>query len=214
MIWDAWDSWEARVRALSRVVCYVAAMHDDQPGTGEFGRILAVIQKRTGLSHQDIADVTGVNRSQVWRWVNSGSAPGYEPIRRLVAYLLAERPEVTEAAGQLLPAAGYETPPGDSFSYARLNTDVARHLAAVKAAIADAVMKNSGKPLTGTLVFPRDPKSAETWDALAQIGWPLETTAAALAVIWDARQKAASPDRSAAGLTLVQPQSATAGRGA
>ena len=97
--------------ALSGIVCYVAAMHPTQNEGGEFARLLAGIQKRTGLSDQAIADVTGVNRSQVWRWTHSGSAPGYEPVRRLAAWLIDERPEVTDAASRLLAAAGYEVPP-------------------------------------------------------------------------------------------------------
>ena len=99
------------MRALSGIVCYVAAMHPTQNEGGEFARLLAGIQKRTGLSDQAIADVTGVNRSQVWRWTHSGSAPGYEPVRRLAAWLIDERPEVTDAASRLLAAAGYEVPP-------------------------------------------------------------------------------------------------------
>ncbi len=83
-----------------------------EPDNGEFARILAAIQQRTGLSHQRIADAAGVDRSQVWRWVRAGSNPGYEPVRRLAAWLIAERPEVADAAAQLLPAAGYETAPG------------------------------------------------------------------------------------------------------
>jgi len=86
-------------------------MHEEQSGRGEFGRLLAGILERTGLTLQQAADVAGVNRSQVWRWVNSGSVPKYEPVRRLAAYLMAERPEVADRAAALLPAAGYETPP-------------------------------------------------------------------------------------------------------
>jgi len=47
----------------------------------------------------------------VWRWVNTGSAPGYEPVRRLAAHLIAEHPQVADDAAALLPAAGYQTPP-------------------------------------------------------------------------------------------------------
>jgi len=98
------------MRALSGLVCYVAAMHSEPES--EFGRALAAIQERAGLSHQRVADAAGVDRSQVWRWVHSGSKPGYEPVRRLTAWLIAERPEVAGMAARLLPAAGYETAPG------------------------------------------------------------------------------------------------------
>jgi transcriptional regulator with XRE-family HTH domain len=96
------------VRADSGNVCYVARVHPDR---SEFARLLAAIQERTGLSDHAIAEVTGVNRSQVWRWTHAGSAPGYEPVRRLTAWLTAERPEVAEPASRLLAAAGYENVP-------------------------------------------------------------------------------------------------------
>jgi transcriptional regulator with XRE-family HTH domain len=92
-------------------VCYVAAVHPTRPGQGELARLLAEIQQRTGLSYQGLADVAGVNRSQVWRWVNAGSTPGYEPLRQLTAHILAAHPDVADLASALLPAAGYETPP-------------------------------------------------------------------------------------------------------
>src|SRR6185312_7060734 len=88
-------------------------MHPTQNG-GEFARLLTAIQERTGMSDQAIGDVAGVNRSQVWRWTHSGSAPGYEPVRRLAAWLAAERPEVADMAVQLLPAAGYAAPFSDA----------------------------------------------------------------------------------------------------
>ena len=91
--------------------CYVAAVHPTQPGQGEFARLLASIQKHAGLSYQQVADAAGVNRSQVWRWVNSGSSPGYEPVRLLAAHLIAAYPQLADDAAALLPAAGYQTPP-------------------------------------------------------------------------------------------------------
>lgn len=108
-MWGRCDGRDSRVRALSGIVCYVAAMHSAPES--EFARILTGIEERTGLSHQRIAEAAGVDRSQVWRWVSSGSKPGYEPVRRLAAWLIAERPEVAAEAARLLPAAGYETPP-------------------------------------------------------------------------------------------------------
>ena len=92
-------------------MCYVAAMHPTQNGDVDFGTLLAGIQERTGLTHQAIADIAGVNRSQVWRWVNSGSAPGYEPVRRLAAWIVREFPALADDAIDLLTAAGYESPP-------------------------------------------------------------------------------------------------------
>jgi Helix-turn-helix domain len=86
-------------------------MHPTQPEQGEFARLLASIQERAGLSYQQVADAAGVNRSQAWRWVNSGSAPGYEHVRRLAAHLVAAHPQLADAAAGLLPAAGYRIPP-------------------------------------------------------------------------------------------------------
>jgi transcriptional regulator with XRE-family HTH domain len=77
----------------------------------EFARLLAEIKRDAGLTDQAVADAAGVDRSQAWRWAH-GSAPGYEPVRRLAAWLIAERPRAAAAARALLPAAGYETPPG------------------------------------------------------------------------------------------------------
>lgn len=78
----------------------------------EFARLLGEIKRDAGLSDQAVADASGVDRSQVWRWANRGAKPGYEPVRRLAAWLVAERPYVTAAALGLLPAAGFDTPPG------------------------------------------------------------------------------------------------------
>ena len=47
----------------------------------------------------------------MWRWVNTGSAPGYEPVRRLAAHLIAAHPQLADDAAALLPAAGYQTAP-------------------------------------------------------------------------------------------------------
>ena len=81
-------------------------MHPTQPERSEFAHLLAGIQERVHLSYQQVADAAGVNRSQVWRWVNSGSAPGYEAVRLLAAHLIAEYPKVADDAARLLPAAG------------------------------------------------------------------------------------------------------------
>jgi transcriptional regulator with XRE-family HTH domain len=78
----------------------------------EFARLLGEIKRDAGLSDQAVADAAGIDRSQAWRWANTAARPGYEPVRRLAAWLLAERPHVATAALSLLPAAGFETPPG------------------------------------------------------------------------------------------------------
>ncbi len=95
----------------TRYACYVALVHPTQPEQSDFARLLAGIQKDAKLSYQQVADAAGVNRSQVWRWINSGSAPGYEPVRRLAAHLLAAYPQLADAAAELLPAAGYQVAP-------------------------------------------------------------------------------------------------------
>ena len=95
----------------TQFACYVALVHPTQPEQSEFARLLAGIQKDAKLSYQQVADAAGVNRSQVWRWINAGSAPGYEPVRRLAAHFIAAYPQLADAASGLLPAAGYQTPP-------------------------------------------------------------------------------------------------------
>lgn len=52
----------------------------------------------------------------MWRWINTRSAPGYEPVRRLAAHLLAEYPQLADDIAGLLPAAGYQTPPATAES--------------------------------------------------------------------------------------------------
>lgn len=99
------------MHASTRNVCYVARVQSSDLDRDGFGTLLAAIQKRTGMSDDAIAQAAGVSRSQVWRWVNSGSRPKYEPVVRLAAFLVADRPEVAEDAFKLLPAAGYESPP-------------------------------------------------------------------------------------------------------
>jgi transcriptional regulator with XRE-family HTH domain len=84
-------------------------VHDDGP---EFARLLKAAKRAAGLSDADVAEEAGVDRSQAWRWANAGGRPGYEPARRLAAWLIGARPDLAEIALALLPAAGYETPPG------------------------------------------------------------------------------------------------------
>jgi transcriptional regulator with XRE-family HTH domain len=96
------------VRALKGPVCYVASVHDDG---AELARLLKEAKAAARLSDQDIADAAGVDRSQAWRWAKGTGRPGYEPLRRLTAWLIANRPATTGLALALLPAAGYETEP-------------------------------------------------------------------------------------------------------
>lgn len=96
------------MRALKGPVCYVASVHDDG---AELARLLKEAKAAAGLSDQDIADAAGVDRSQAWRWAKGTGRPGYEPLRRLTAWLIANRPATTDLALALLPAAGYETEP-------------------------------------------------------------------------------------------------------
>jgi transcriptional regulator with XRE-family HTH domain len=88
--------------------CNTVRVHDT---LSEFARLLGEIKRDAGLSDQAVADAAGIDRSQAWRWANAGSKPRYEPVRRLAAWLVAERPHVAAAALGLLPAAGFETPP-------------------------------------------------------------------------------------------------------
>jgi len=99
---------EPRVRPHTSAVCYVAPVHETP---SEFARLLQEIKRDAGLSDQQVADAAGIDRSQAWRWANAGAKPGYEPVRRLAAWLVAERPSAATAALNLLPAAGFETPP-------------------------------------------------------------------------------------------------------
>ena len=77
-----------------------------------FRSLLGDIKRDAGLTDQAVADAAGIDRSQAWRWANTAAKPGYEPVRRLAAWLVAERPRVAADALGLLPAAGFETPPG------------------------------------------------------------------------------------------------------
>jgi transcriptional regulator with XRE-family HTH domain len=99
---------EPRVRALKDPVCYVASVHHDG---AELARLLREVKDAAGLTDQDVADAAGVDRSQAWRWSRGTGRPGYEPLRRLTAWLTGNRPAVAGLALRLLPAAGYETEP-------------------------------------------------------------------------------------------------------
>jgi transcriptional regulator with XRE-family HTH domain len=150
-------------------VCYVARVQSSDPGRDAFAALLTAIQKRTGLSDQAIASAAGVSRSQVWRWVHAASVPGYEPVRRLAAYLLAERPEVAEMAAGLLPAAGYETPPSetDGRPAGWLSAEEEQRawpFASVILARRDSLRDQGVKAPTGSQLFPHDQRSAEVWD--------------------------------------------------
>lgn len=89
-------------------MCYVASVHEVP---SEFARLLAEIKRDAGLSDQAIADAAGVDRSQAWRWANASARPGYEPVRRLAAWITAERPRIADLGAALLPAAGFGAPP-------------------------------------------------------------------------------------------------------
>ena len=83
----------------------------DATGPGRVRALLASLQRDTpGLSYTKLADAAGVHRSQVWRWVNADSTPGYEPVRRLAAWLAEHYPHLADTAARLLPAAGYAAP--------------------------------------------------------------------------------------------------------
>lgn len=192
------------MRALSRIVCYVAAMHSEQPES-EFARILAGIQERTGLSHQRIADAAGVDRSQVWRWVRGGSNPGYEPVRKLAAWLIAERPEVADAAAALLPAAGYDIAPRTPVlnTTPEMEQAISAHLPGIMARLEVARADHPAERLTGEMLYPLSPKYAAIWDQLATLGNPPEGTARvmAIALSWETEEaRAAASEGSAAGL--------------
>jgi len=166
-------------------------MHPTQPERSEFAHLLAGIQERVHLSYQQVADAAGVNRSQVWRWVNSGSAPGYEAVRLLAAHLIAEYPKVADDAARLLPAAGYQTPPVAAppqlaavsvtpLTFERGPDDIFPDMTPAMTAKVDAQVPAidylvgraaEDGPLTGARIFPASPHEAERWDHLAELGY-------------------------------------------
>lgn len=150
-------------------------MHDDHGPGGDipdFARLLREVKDAGRLSDQAVADAAGVDRSQAWRWANAGSVPGYEPLRRLAEWLIANRADLAGLALQLLPAAGYETPPGMAPPGAPAAAaavppgapDVRTHLYAALAAV--------NEPL-------REQVAAEIRDARARWGGPGGPPAAA-----------------------------------
>ena len=150
-------------------------MHAEQSDGSAFASLLTGIQKRTSLSYQRIADAAGVDRSQVWRWVNAGASPGYEPVRRLAAWLIEERPEVAGPASGLLAAAGYEAAPGpaahDRASVFALlpaeeGAQLRPHYAEIIGRAEAAAAAHPGEVLKGAWVFPKDPLSAASWDEI------------------------------------------------
>lgn len=154
-------------------MCYVARVHDEQSTGDEFARLLLAVQQRAGLSDQAIGDAAGVNRSQVWRWTHAGSVPKYEPVRRLAAWLAAERPEVAEAAAKLLPAAGYEAAPGDSHADSS-DVPISEELRAAGQDRADeiqdlltaAAIRTGNPDPPGDEIFEPGSWDAQTWDRL------------------------------------------------
>lgn len=146
------------MRAREGTLCYVAQVHDDG---AELARLLKEVKADAGLSDQAIADAAGVDRSQAWRWANGSGRPGYEPLRRLTAWLTENRPAVASLALRLLPAAGYETeppalPPPDQAVRAALY----QALAAVNAPLREVVLAEAraGLPFA-------DPLERAIWDA-------------------------------------------------
>jgi transcriptional regulator with XRE-family HTH domain len=167
--------------------CYVASVHPTQPGQGEFARLLASIQERAGLSYQQVADAAGVNRSQVWRWVNTGSAPGYEPVRLLAAHLIAAHPQLADDAAKLLPAAGYQIPP------------VTVEHAAAPEQPSETPAADSGDDVTGAVVAALfGPKERKIW---AHIRRTLEATPAGAKLFADPDQSAVWPPESPDGFS-------------
>jgi transcriptional regulator with XRE-family HTH domain len=162
-------------------------VHPTEPDQGEFARALARIQKRTGFSDQRIADAAGVNRSQVWRWLHAGSAPGYEPVRRVAAHVTAERPDLAADAASLLPAAGYDAPPAgppDEPHRPRLPAEIDpgpeldKYELAVRREV-DRATEEFGWAATGAQVFPASEQEQRIWDS----NYPLRTRAQRIGLI-------------------------------
>lgn len=169
-------------------MCYVARVHDDGPGPGDgpdFASLLRALKAAAGLSDQAVADAAGVDRSQAWRWANAGGRPGYEPARRLAAWIIANRPALAADALALLPAAGYETPPGMAppapqppapAATAPAGPDVRTHLYAaidaanqplreqVAAEIRDARARWAGPGAPPAALFLADPVEQAIWE--------------------------------------------------
>jgi transcriptional regulator with XRE-family HTH domain len=160
-------------------------VHEDSPG--EFARLLREVKRAAGLSDQGVADAAAVDRSQAWRWANAGASPGYEPLRRLAEWIIDRHPDLAPLALQLLPAAGYETPPDDPRWFplapepaavaAGDVPDVRAHLyaalAAVNAPLREAVLAEAraGVPFT-------DPVERIFWETAE---WSAEERAEAIA---------------------------------
>ena len=84
-------------------------MHTTSPPEWDaptFARTIKVL-KDSGLTATDLASLAGVSRPQVSRWSSGAHRPGYDPLKRLAAALLGQRPDLRSAVAALVTAAGY-----------------------------------------------------------------------------------------------------------
>lgn len=86
--------------------CYVAPMHSPWDRAG-LRRVLRRLLKDTGLTPQDIADMAGVSRPQVSRWMSGTNRPGFDATAKLARAIQAGYPGQRDLATGLLAAAGY-----------------------------------------------------------------------------------------------------------
>src|SRR6185437_3820034 len=85
--------------------CYVAYMHNGWD-SAKFRDLLKRIMDETGLSQRDVADLAGISRPQVSRWLSGAHRPNFDALQKF-ATAARRYPGQEDAVAGLLAAAGY-----------------------------------------------------------------------------------------------------------
>lgn len=83
-------------------------VRDDGWQPEQFAAFLNRVIRQTGIKPPQLADLAGISRPQIYRWINGDSRPGYDALVRLGDILHEQQPGVMVGRREALAAAGYE----------------------------------------------------------------------------------------------------------
>lgn len=86
---------------------YFACMHSAWDG-GRFKLALQRLMQEAGLERQDIAQLAGINRSQVSRWISGANRPRFDALQSLATAVRLQHPDLDALVAEMIQAAGYD----------------------------------------------------------------------------------------------------------
>lgn len=85
---------------------YFARMHTAWDGA-RFQAALQRLMQDAGLERQDIAELAGIDRSQVSRWISGANRPRFDALQQLARAVRSGYPGSAGMVSEMLLAAGY-----------------------------------------------------------------------------------------------------------